>query len=329
MLHDKREYFINDAIIASHLDMINDGWRNEFFRTALSQHAKNKVVLDVGTGTGIMAFYALSLGARFVYAVERNPKLAKVAHQVLLHHFDQSQFKVICGDFFSKTIDIDQIDQPVDVLVSELVGPGLFDQGQLEVWHCAQKFLNTNAVSIPDRLSCDIWIWDRDRDAFGQSMVLAQGCSPSFLKKNKYSLFPDQCLDADFVKSLVYVDSSQDQSQNSSAKMHWALINAIKTSPSRILKNIVSRSFVNVKQPNFDYVFDPIWFDIDLEHNTTIAIINQVHFEKQTILIKDARYMPWRMNPMFALLEPGKYRVNYNNQSYQPNSGQEWTCQKL
>ena len=43
---------------------------------------KDKVVLDVGTGTGILAYFAATAGARHVYAVEAS-NMAEVATKLI------------------------------------------------------------------------------------------------------------------------------------------------------------------------------------------------------------------------------------------------------
>ena len=63
--------------------MLNDKVRNEFYYNALKKSAKDKVVIDIGTGTGLLAAYALEHGAKFVYAVEGNRNSANMAQNVL------------------------------------------------------------------------------------------------------------------------------------------------------------------------------------------------------------------------------------------------------
>ncbi len=55
-------------------NMLADHVRTSTYQQAFMKNAelnfKDKVVLDVGTGTGILAFFAIQCGARKVYAVE-------------------------------------------------------------------------------------------------------------------------------------------------------------------------------------------------------------------------------------------------------------------
>ena len=68
---------LNQRIFGLYVTMLNDKLRNQFFYDALKKHVKGKVVLDVGSGTGLLAAYALEHGAKFVYAVEQIEQSAK------------------------------------------------------------------------------------------------------------------------------------------------------------------------------------------------------------------------------------------------------------
>ena len=50
--------------------MLNDLERNEFYRRALEVLPGNLSVLDLGTGSGLLAILAAKLGAKWVVAVE-------------------------------------------------------------------------------------------------------------------------------------------------------------------------------------------------------------------------------------------------------------------
>ena len=61
--------------------MLHDHVRTENYELAIKQNArllKDKVVLDVGCGTGILAIFAAQAGAKHVYAVDN----AEITHYV-------------------------------------------------------------------------------------------------------------------------------------------------------------------------------------------------------------------------------------------------------
>ena len=62
-----------------HQGMCADAVRNQAYRRALEAAVREQsVVLDVGTGTGLLARYAARAGARRVYAIEQSP-IAEIA----------------------------------------------------------------------------------------------------------------------------------------------------------------------------------------------------------------------------------------------------------
>merc|ERR1719410_1546905 len=65
-------------------EMLRDEVRTEAFRAAILGNRelfKDKIVLDVGAGTGILSFFAAQAGAAKVFAVERSD-MASVAQQI-------------------------------------------------------------------------------------------------------------------------------------------------------------------------------------------------------------------------------------------------------
>lgn len=77
------------------LPMLNDTARNKFYSKMLQTTVKDKVVIDLGSGTGMWSIEALALGAKFVYVVEKNPILIKYLEFIFKDH----PVKVIGKDF--------------------------------------------------------------------------------------------------------------------------------------------------------------------------------------------------------------------------------------
>lgn len=69
-------------------DMLEDHKRTGAYYQAVMQNRRQfagKVVLDVGTGSGILAIFAAKAGAKKVYAVEAT-EMAKFAKQLVSHN---------------------------------------------------------------------------------------------------------------------------------------------------------------------------------------------------------------------------------------------------
>ena len=316
--------------------MLNDRWRNEFYHSALSKHAPGKVVLDMGSGTGILSFYALSAGAKFVYAVECNQAAAELTYKVLKNKFDESRFVVINANFWTDQIDNVVIDHQIDILVSETIGPGLIDQGMFHTWSCIKPYLAPNAISIPDNLSCDLWIWNNQLGV--NSIIKKNG---AFLSKNLHmnqvtpdiyyndnALLTDACLDYNFVDSLANADRADSTSES---EMMWLNINAIGVDPDYIQNNVISYSMDNLPDLEFSsdaayprHIKPNISFQFTIDGPATVAIIHKMSFESQTLLIKDALYMPWKFNPAFNFNHAGQYRMTYNNFDLNWMPDNEW-----
>lgn len=62
--------------------MLQDDKRTLTYRNAImfnaSNHFKNKLVLDVGAGSGILSYFAVQAGANHVYAVEASTMANKM-----------------------------------------------------------------------------------------------------------------------------------------------------------------------------------------------------------------------------------------------------------
>ena len=75
--------------------MLEDHKRTGAYYQAVMQNRRQfegKVVLDVGTGSGILAVFAAKAGARKVYAVEATP-MAKFAQSLVEHNGVRQRFR--------------------------------------------------------------------------------------------------------------------------------------------------------------------------------------------------------------------------------------------
>lgn len=116
-----------DSLTLSNLLLIDecllDARRVNFFREAIERIVKpGDIVVDAGTGTGIMALCAARAGAKKVFAVELDSGIAEIAkHNVQANHYD-SIIEVINRDAATFMLPTKA---PIDVLIMEMLDTGL------------------------------------------------------------------------------------------------------------------------------------------------------------------------------------------------------------
>lgn len=131
--------------LSIHADMIYDERRVRAYKRAIDRTvSRGDTVVDVGTGTGILAFLCLQAGASHVHAVDRSPvirwaeRLASAngfANRITFHQKDSRDLEIA---------------ERVDVIVSELIGHIAFEEGMVETISDARKrFLKPRGSVIP------------------------------------------------------------------------------------------------------------------------------------------------------------------------------------
>ncbi|VDP13061.1 unnamed protein product [Soboliphyme baturini] len=148
-------YFDSYAHFGIHEEMLKDEIRTLTYRNAMcyNKHLfRNKVVLDVGSGTGILAMFAAKAGAKRVIGIEFS-NIAKQSIQIIKSNGLDDVVTIIQG----KVEDIDQLPhgiEKVDVIVSEWMGYCLFYESMLNtVLYARDKWLAPDGTLFPDRAS--------------------------------------------------------------------------------------------------------------------------------------------------------------------------------
>ena len=308
---------MNDAeLIYAHDCMITDRWRNRFLHTAITRHARDRVVLDVGSGTGLLSCYALEAGASFVYAVESDETAASVTQQVLSANFAQDRFRVLHMDFWSDQLASVKFHHKIDMLVSETVGPGLFDQGWFHTMHCAEPLLSSDAVIIPDCLGVDLWLYRPDR--LLDSRVNRMASMRSNMLSDRF---------ADTIQHIMTRDTPR-------ADHHW-IINEVPEPPQHKIENVLqmgANQMPSIKlsdKPSPSHILPMISFEAHIHQPCTAAMINKISCGDDTLYCKDAVGMPWKWQPVCHIDQPGRYRFFYNNPMLDYMPKHEWRCYKI
>jgi len=142
---------LRQDVPAWHFDMLCDQARNRAYDAALRRGVTLGCrVLDIGTGTGLLAMMAARAGAREVIACEMNPVIAELAERIIALNGYADRIRVIpkC----SSDLDLADVGGRVDVIVSEIISDNLVSEGVLGVVEdAAARLLRPGGRIIPAR----------------------------------------------------------------------------------------------------------------------------------------------------------------------------------
>jgi SAM-dependent methyltransferase len=108
---------------------------------------KDKVVLDVGCGTGILSMFAAKSGAKHVYAIDMS-NIIESARTIVSDNDLADKITLIQGKAEEVELPVDK----VDVIISEWMGYALFYESMLDsVLHMRDKYLASDGILLPDK----------------------------------------------------------------------------------------------------------------------------------------------------------------------------------
>jgi ribosomal protein L11 methylase PrmA len=88
--------------------MLKDTVRTRSYQRAIEENPndfKDKIVLDIGCGTGILSIFAARAGAKHVYAIE-NAEIALFAEEIIKRNGLSSKITVIKGKMEEITLPV-------------------------------------------------------------------------------------------------------------------------------------------------------------------------------------------------------------------------------
>ncbi|XP_075216451.1 arginine methyltransferase 8 isoform X2 [Lycorma delicatula] len=131
-----------------HRLMLEDKPRNIAYKNAIISNKdlfKNKIILDIGTGTGILSILCAQAGAKKVYAVEAS-NIASLAEEIV----KENGFTDVIQVSHCRIEDF-ELDDKVDIIVSEWMGFYLLHEGMLDSVICARdRFLKEDGLLFPE-----------------------------------------------------------------------------------------------------------------------------------------------------------------------------------
>lgn len=146
----KDYYFDSYSHYGIHEEMIKDEVRTGTYKQAIlgNPHLfKDKIVLDVGCGTGILSLFCAQAGAKHVYAVD-NSDIVDFAKDIIRKNGMEKSVTVIRGKMEEIDLPVDK----VDIIVSEWMGYCLLYEAMLDtVLNARDRYLAVDGIILPDK----------------------------------------------------------------------------------------------------------------------------------------------------------------------------------
>ena len=156
-------YFDSYAKLAIHEEMLGDAVRTQGYRDAIERNAhlfKDKVVLDVGCGSGILSMFAARAGAKRVIAIDASD-IIDLAKRIVMDNNLADKVTLVRGTM--ETLALPDGIEHVDIIISEWMGYALLYESMLpSVLFARDKYLAPGGHVLPT--SCDMCISLSDSD---------------------------------------------------------------------------------------------------------------------------------------------------------------------
>lgn len=167
------EYFSSYSTLKLHQEMLSDTARNEAYRRAIEKNSKSmkdKVVLDVGCGTGLLSMMCVKYGgARKVYSIEASD-MAETAQKLVDHNQLSDRITV-----YHSKVEGTTLPEKVDLIISEWMGTMLIFEFMVEsVLIARDKWLKADGRMWPSHarlsLAPTMGSKQQNRTAFWESV---------------------------------------------------------------------------------------------------------------------------------------------------------------
>jgi protein arginine N-methyltransferase 1 len=136
-----------DAFDFHHSMLVDEIRTSSFLRAIAASVEPGDVVVDIGSGTGVLSLFAVRAGAARVYAIECGPIIG-VAREIAARNGMTDSITFIEGS----SSDV-EIPERADVLITETIGNIGFDEGIVAwVTDAKERFLKPDATILPQRV---------------------------------------------------------------------------------------------------------------------------------------------------------------------------------
>lgn len=154
--------------IGSYRHLMTDKTRNMFYEKSIKLACKDKIVLDLGAGLGLLTLLAARAGAKKIYAVEVNPIAIQALHRL------KEEEKLDNVEIIESASWNLELPEQVDVIVHEIFGPFLLDEMCIHALDDVKKWLKPNGILIPESFGFNFKFYDSENiDSVNQLISLS------------------------------------------------------------------------------------------------------------------------------------------------------------
>uniref|UniRef100_T1IQ17 type I protein arginine methyltransferase n=1 Tax=Strigamia maritima TaxID=126957 RepID=T1IQ17_STRMM len=204
VLAEDQSYFTGYSHFGIHHEMLQDQVRTEGYRDAILKNEntfKNKIILDVGCGTGILSLFSIKAGAAKCYAVDQSDI---IYHAMDIVKENQLEDKIVMLKNRMEAIEL-EVDK-VDIIISEWMGYFLFFECMFDtIIYARDKYLSPNGHILPNRCTLNIAGIDdtKKHDEIVGFWNDVYGFKMSCMKKEAIKEASIECVDANTIVTSI------------------------------------------------------------------------------------------------------------------------------
>nr|XP_046472761.1 protein arginine N-methyltransferase 9-like isoform X1 [Neodiprion pinetum] len=255
------------AVDRWHFPMLNDTARNRGFRRAIQKRIAQgyDVVLDIGTGTGLLSLYAHEAGAKEIYACECSPVMGNVARNVFSRN-NAGDIKLFPKSSENLCIPQD-IPNRVNLIITETFDAGLFGECVIPTLIDAHENLfvgNNLGMVIPLGATLYVAAVESEHIRSRSTILFNKSDHPSFLNFDNVSvLVDDEFYDTE---NLENVNVNYVTEPKEIVKVNFNDLSVLRT-----FSGDGEKGMVNVKC-RYDGIIDGLvaWFKLNIDEDITL-----------------------------------------------------------